>query len=223
MVANHYTLPESSKLINTHLWLRLRPFTQHTSSSLCSRGSVIAPYQWKILSDLSEQGPNRICYEIRYFTKLCLPHYPLADSPTIHPHSVSANHSPRLIHSTSPHPPHTHTKKNLSLALQSAGSQWELESSLSEPILRCNYVIFSIQARPVTTWDASPALPLPQPAPLTNTNAHEHVIQLPPVTTHNRIISAPSLLQHTNVKSDRVANRMNEWWESWHTKKYSGT
>ena len=43
----------SSELIEADLWVRLRPFTHHTHTSLCSRGTVTMTWQGKILSDLS--------------------------------------------------------------------------------------------------------------------------------------------------------------------------
>ena len=54
VIISYYLLRESSaELIETNLWVRLRPLTHHTPPSPRSRGTVNTPCQWKILSDLS--------------------------------------------------------------------------------------------------------------------------------------------------------------------------
>ena len=43
VIVSHYHY--SSELIETNLWIRLKPYTHHTSSSSCSRGTVTTPCQ----------------------------------------------------------------------------------------------------------------------------------------------------------------------------------
>ena len=53
VIVNHHPPWRNSELIETDLWVRLRPLTHHTHPSPCSRGTVTMTWQWKILSDLS--------------------------------------------------------------------------------------------------------------------------------------------------------------------------